>query len=97
MEPTPQPVAPPADIPDSFSAIVNLWPSAEALAADIGEKGVTVRQMRNRDSIDAGYWERILAAAAVRGFHAVTSELLIKLAARKKEKSGDAVGAGAAA
>lgn len=42
--------------------------NAEALATDIGERGVTVRQWRNRGSIHHRYWPKIIAAAAARGF-----------------------------
>lgn len=46
--------------------------NAEAMAADIGELGVTVRQWRNRGKIPLEYWHKIIAAAAQRG---VTLEL----------------------
>jgi hypothetical protein len=73
--------------PETFAAIVNLWPSAEELAADLAEKGVTVRQWRNRDSIDAAYWARVVAAAEKRGFSQVTLALLARLAAERKGKA----------
>jgi len=41
--------------------------NAEAMAADIGEKPVTVRQWRNRGSIPPQYWRKIVAAASARG------------------------------
>jgi hypothetical protein len=42
--------------------------NAEALAADIGEPGVKVRQWRNRNNIPSDYWPRIIEAAAKRGW-----------------------------
>lgn len=42
--------------------------NAEALAADIGEKPVTVRQWRNRGNIPPQYWPAIMKAAAAKGF-----------------------------
>ncbi|KUO53172.1 MAG: hypothetical protein APF82_00870 [Sphingomonadales bacterium BRH_c42] len=37
--------------------------NAEAMASDIGEPGVKVRQWRNRGNIPAVYWQRIIDAA----------------------------------
>lgn len=48
--------------------IYDVWDgNAEALAADIGEQGVTVRQWRNRNSIPARYWPKIIQAASMKG------------------------------
>lgn len=41
--------------------------NAEAMASDIGENPVTVRQWRNRGNIPTRYWRKIIAAAADRG------------------------------
>jgi hypothetical protein len=47
--------------------IYEVWDgNAEALAADIDESGVTVRQWRNRKSIPPRYWQKIIEAAAKR-------------------------------
>jgi hypothetical protein len=40
--------------------------NAEAMATDIGELGVTVRQWRNRGNIPPQYWTKIIAAAALK-------------------------------
>lgn len=51
-----------------LNPIYAIWNgNAEALAADIGELGVTVRQWRNRGNIPAKYWPRIIAAAQAKG------------------------------
>lgn len=48
--------------------IYDVWDgNAEALAADIGEQGVTVRQWRNRGNIPPRYWAKIIKAAADKG------------------------------
>lgn len=48
--------------------IYKVWDgNAEAMAADIGELGVTVRQWRNRKSIPSQYWPKIIAAASLKG------------------------------
>lgn len=41
--------------------------NAEAMATDIGELGVTVRQWRNRGNIPPQYWPKIIEAAALKG------------------------------
>jgi hypothetical protein len=41
--------------------------NAEAMAADIEEKPITVRKWRNRGNIPVSYWPRITAEAAKRG------------------------------
>ena len=52
----------------SLAPIYEPWDgNAEAMAADIGEKPVTVRQWRNRGQIPPRYWRKISAAAAERG------------------------------
>lgn len=48
--------------------IYSVWDdNAEALASDIGELGVTVRQWRNRGNIPPQYWPKIIEAAALKG------------------------------
>lgn len=50
-----------------LNPIYAVWSdNAEAMAADIGERGVTVRQWRNRGNIPPRYWSKIIAAAAQR-------------------------------
>lgn len=48
--------------------IYDVWQgNAEAMAADIDEQGVTVRQWRNRGNIPSRYWPKIIKAASVKG------------------------------
>lgn len=50
--------------------IYDVWDgNAEAMAADIAESGVTVRQWRNRGNIPPQYWPKIIEAAVARGKH----------------------------
>lgn len=66
---------------DSFAAIISEWPSAAALARDLGEKEVTVRAWRAR-GIPGAYWNRIVAAAQARDLATVTLERLALVAAQ---------------
>lgn len=51
-----------------LNPIYAVWENnAEAMASDIGELGVTVRQWRNRGNIPSQYWPKIIEAAALKG------------------------------
>lgn len=51
-----------------LTTIYAVWDhNAEAMASDIGEPGVKVRQWRNRGNIPPDYWERIIVAAKKKG------------------------------
>lgn len=51
-----------------LTPIYAVWDgNAEAMASDIGESGVTVRQWRNRGSIPPKYWQAIIVAAKAKG------------------------------
>lgn len=52
-----------------LTPIYAVWDhNAEAMASDIGEPGVKVRQWRNRGNIPPIYWQRIIDAAAKKGW-----------------------------
>lgn len=51
----------------NIDLIYSAWDSAEGMATDLGEKGVTVRQWRNRGSIPPEHWANIIDKAAARG------------------------------
>lgn len=54
--------------PSHLDPIYAVWDgNAEAMATDIGELGVTVRQWRNRNNIPAQYWPTIIEAASGKG------------------------------
>ncbi len=56
--------------------------NAEAMAADIGEPGVKVRQWRNREFIPQEYWQRIMDEAAAKRGKVLPPELFIQLHAK---------------
>lgn len=64
----------------SFCPIIDLWPSAAALAVDLDEKDITVRKWRSRDSIPGDRWLRLVDAAERRGFRDVTLDRLARIA-----------------
>lgn len=68
----------------SFRSIIELWPSREAMAADIEAKAAAVSKWWQRDSVPAEWWSSLLATgiAVDAGLNA---EALTALAARKSE------------
>jgi hypothetical protein len=65
----------------SFKDIVNLWPTPDAMAAELGAGVETARKWRARNSIPADWWMRVLASRkAIEA--GVTAELMTQLAAR---------------
>jgi hypothetical protein len=66
----------------SFQSIIELWPSREAMAAEIGAGASTVSKWWQRDSVPAEWWSAVLATerAVLAGLNA---EALTALAARQ--------------
>ena len=60
----------------TFSDVIDQWESAEALARDVGVKGVTARKWRVRNSIPPEHWPAIVAAAERSGKESITREVL---------------------
>lgn len=71
---------------NTFREIVELWPSPDALAEDIGAKFETVRKWRQRDNIPAEWWLPVIDAAKARNL-VLTSDQFAAIAARKIEIS----------
>lgn len=69
--------------------VINAWPSAAALARDIGERPGTVRIWRMR-GIPPRVYPAIVSAAEARGIEGVTLEALMGryVAQRNVNKSG---------
>ena len=65
----------------SFRSLIELWPSREEMATDIGAKSSAVSKWWQRDSVPAEWWAPILATdIAIKS--RVRPEALIDLAAR---------------
>lgn len=77
--------------------VMDRWESAEALAEELGQKGVTVRQWRNRGGIPPRYWLALLEAAERRGFSDITPELLTRIHARPARETPASLGQSGAA
>ncbi len=65
----------------TFKDVIGRWPSPDALAAEIGAKPETVRKWRQRNSIPAEWWTRMIEAARERG-DTLTADELADMAAR---------------
>jgi hypothetical protein len=70
----------PARRPTSFRDVINIWPSLEHLADDVGEEYQTIQKWRWRNSIPPHYWARLLKAARRK----LTASDLIRIAAASK-------------
>jgi hypothetical protein len=68
--------------PQTFAEVINKWPTAVDLAADVGVKEVTARAWKAR-GIPAEYWAEVVAAAEKRNIKGVTLDLLATLAAEQ--------------
>ena len=76
----------PMSAPQSFAAIIDLWPTVAAFASDVGAKEPTAAAWKQRDSIPSDRWLTVIAAADKRG-HCLTLELLAGLAEQRKAAS----------
>lgn len=66
----------------SFRAVIELWPSREAMADDTGARASAVSKWWQRDAIPAEWWASVLSTDKARE-KAVTAEVLTTLAARE--------------
>lgn len=65
----------------SFRSIIDLWPSLQAFADDLGVKYVTAQLMRHRDSIASAHWRKAVRSAERRKIHGVSLEILASIKA----------------
>lgn len=68
----------------SFGSVIDLWPSPDAMASDIGAGVSAVRKWSQRDRIPDGWWTAILATEKAKAA-GVTAARLAELAARARE------------
>jgi hypothetical protein len=66
----------------SFRSIIELWPSREAMATELGAGAPAVSKWWQRDSVPAEWWSAMLATETA-STNCVTAELLTALAARE--------------
>ena len=66
----------------TFRDVIELWPSREAMAADIGAGASAVSKWWQRDGIPAEWWSAILATG-IANDNRVTAGVLTAIAARE--------------
>lgn len=76
--------------PQTFVDVIELWPTAVQMAAELGELEVTVRAWKRRKSIPADRWLRVIEAARQRGIKNLSLDLFAKLAAADPASSAEA-------
>lgn len=74
----------------TFKDVLQRWRPLEKLAQELGERGVTVRQWGNRNSIPPEHWLSIVQVAERYGFNDITIDLLARIAASGGELSDPA-------
>ena len=67
--------------PTSFRAVIELWPTKEACASEVGANASQVSKWGQRNSIPAEWWTALLTSTTAKAV-GLTSEILTKLAAR---------------
>lgn len=65
----------------SFRAVIELWPSREAMAAELGAKSHAVSKWWQRDRIPSEWWHPVLASPVAKDA-GLSSDLFIRLGAR---------------
>lgn len=76
--------------PTTFVEIIDLWPSPEELASDIGYNAGGVRTWRWRKTIPSSWFAAVSDAAARRGFSGVTLHLMHSLKSPRGNKGPNA-------
>ena len=71
----------------TFKSLIGQFEDREALAAALGVRRSHIAAFKNRDSIPAAYWLRLIAHAEVVGVEGVTAESLARLAAKPLAES----------
>ncbi len=74
--------------PRTFRDVIDRWASPDALGERIGAKAETVRKWRQRNSIPAEWWSRIIEAERDRA-EGITAEELAKMAAADSRELQD--------
>lgn len=64
----------------TFGELIALWPSRDDLATDLGVKKDRVHKWVQNNTIPAGFWRDLLAAAARRGIP-LSADVMVTLAA----------------
>jgi len=62
----------------SFRAVIELWPSREAMAAELGARPQAVSKWWQRNSIPSAWWVLIVASPVARAA-GVTGDVLLSL------------------
>lgn len=72
---------------DTFTDLIDLWPSLSDFAAGAGITYGHAQQMKRRENVPAAYWRALLVDADRRGFAEVTERALINLAAERASRA----------
>ncbi len=76
----------------SFADLIDMWPTHEALADDVGVKSNLPPVWKHRNMIPSRHWLAVVASADRRGYELVTLDLLAALAVDETGAAETAVG-----
>lgn len=74
---------------ESFTDVINLWPSIGEFARDTGVRQGLVSLWKYRDRIPGEYWKVVAEAGARRGFAGVSHEDLCRIGAKPEADASD--------
>lgn len=76
---------------ESFRQVVDLWPSPEILASELGATAFAVRKWKQRDSIPSDWWLGVIEASKKLTLESpITVEFLAELASNGVAASPEA-------
>lgn len=67
----------------TFKDVIEKWPSISEFGSDIGVDDTHARTMKQRDSIPAKYWVRVVEGAQRRKIDGVSHEVLAHLSSQE--------------
>jgi len=69
---------------NSFRDVMELWPTVNEFAVEIGVPAPTANKWRQRNRVPVSFWSAVLGTRKARKAH-VTADLLVEIAARHVE------------
>ena len=75
---------------ETIAEIIEAWPNPETLASQIKTTPGLIAVWKHRGSIPSEYWRAIADAARKQGIDNVTIDLLVDLAARRRNQTSAA-------
>ena len=69
--------------PETFDELLGLWETPKELSIELDTIYVTAQLMKRRRSVGVNHWPKLITAAAAKGVHLTTDDLLAMRERRK--------------